>query len=321
VRSFILAAAFALALGLSGTALAGQTPERGASLYTVDLATGRLSMVGPIGNGANVVDIALREDGDSRLAYALTADNRLLTFDPASPTRIGRELAISGLAAGDTLVGIDFRPATGALYGLGDSSRLYIVDAETGNAGAPATPFMPALDGVAFGFDFNPAVDRIRVVSDSGQNLRLNPATMQIGTNPDTGAPTIDGRLAYAAGDVNAGRAPAAAAAGYTNNVAGAEKTQLFVIDAAQDVLALQDPPNEGVLKTVGGLGVDVNRLAGFDIGPSGVAYAAVSPALFMPNTGSGTVGQAGAKMIPMMALVVVAGAAVGLRRWRVSLV
>jgi hypothetical protein len=262
-----------------------------------------------------VIDLALMESGEARLVYAITPDNRLLSFDPAQPTRIMSDQMVGGLVEGDKLVGIDFRPATGALYGLGSSSRIYVIDPATGKAGAPAMPFAPVLEGTAFGFDFNPTVDRIRVVSDTGQNLRLNPATMQIGTNPDTGAPTIDGRLSYALGDINAGLAPAAAAAGYTNNVAGADKTLLYVIDAGQDVLALQDPPNEGVLKTVGPLGIDVNRLAGFDIAPSGLAYAAVSPAMFMPNTGAGTTEASGNALVSVLALVVVAGAAVGLRQ------
>ena len=82
----------------------------------------------------------------------------------------------------------------------------------------------------------------------------------------DTGAVTVDGNLAFAAGDVNASTNPTVTAAAYTNAIAGATATQLFDIDAALDVLTLQNPPNNGTLTTIGKLGIDVDSLAGFDI-------------------------------------------------------
>ena len=118
----------------------------------------------------------------------------------------------------------------------------------------------PALESPAFGFDFNPTVDRIRVGASTGQNLRLNPDTGAIGTNPDTGAPTIDGKLTFADGDANVGVAPKVVGAAYTNSVAGATRTQLYVVDATTGSLAIQMPPNDGILNTVGSLGVDASR-------------------------------------------------------------
>ncbi|GAB2991992.1 hypothetical protein GCM10027184_52610 [Saccharothrix stipae] len=63
-------------------------------------------------------------------------------------------------------------------------------------------------------------MDRIRLVTSKGQNLRLH---------PDTGAvAATDGVLAH----VDGGSAPRVAAAGYTNSVAGATSTTLYAIDS-----------------------------------------------------------------------------------------
>jgi len=271
--------------------VAAQSSVGSATLYAVDLGSGRLSAIGTIGDGDGdaVVGFAVVDGATTTIAYALTTDGRILTFNPSTPGTIANEQTVTGLVAGDALIGIDVRPATGELYGLGGASYVYLVDAGTGIASAVGGAFSPALEGSAFGFDFNPTVDRIRVVSNSGQNLRLNPDTGQVVTNPDTGAPTVDGRLAYAAGDANEGAAPAAVGAGYTNSFAGAESTVLYDIDATQDVLVTQAPPNDGVLNAVGTLGVDATGLLGLDITASGAAYATITPAVRLPDTGAGT--------------------------------
>jgi len=187
------------------------------------------------------------------------------------------KVKVTGLAKGDRLIGLDRRPANGMLYALGAAGQLYTVDAGTGKAMAVGTPI--ALNGRAIGFDFNPTVDRIRVVTSSGQNLRLN---------PDNGAVAgTDGALAYAPTDRNAGKRPAVSAAGYTNSAAGATATTLYDIDTARDVLVTQGTaqgvtpavsPNTGQLFSVGRLGLNVDAVNGFDIsGSSGRAVASVS--------------------------------------------
>ncbi len=198
----------------------------------------------------------------------LTADNRLLPLRAGTPVLAGPAMLITGLASGENLLAIDFRPANGRLYALSDQSRLYTVDPWNGTATAVGAPFTPALAGTEFGFDFNPTVDRIRVVSDAGQNLRLH---------PDTGVVVAtDLPIAYAAQDPGAGQTAMLAGSGYTNSVAGATSTTLYGIDAARNVLVTQVPPNNGVLNTVGALGRDVTTLAGFDIVPGGAAWAAL---------------------------------------------
>ncbi len=198
---------------------------------------------------------------------ASDANNRLYTFDSATPEKWTRTKAVTGLESGERIVGLDVRPAGRQLIALTNRSRLYSVQ-RTRAIATPigANPFMPALAGAAFGFDFNPMVDRIRVVSGSGQNLRLN---------PDTGAVAFsDGALRYKDGDPNAGSAPSAIGAAYTNSVAGAMTTTLYVIDTRTDSLAIQAPPNDGLLTTVGPLGVNLSGPLGFDISArDGKAY------------------------------------------------
>jgi hypothetical protein len=202
-------------------------------------------------------------------AYAVTIDNRLVSFDTANPTQLTNVVQITGQAQFDPTLGIDFRPATGELYAMGSSNTIYRMNTATGVATAVGGPFTPPLSGVEFGFDFNPTVDRIRVVSDNGQNLRLNPITGQVAA--------VDTALNYAAGDANFGQAPRVVASAYTNNFAGATTTTLYNFDSRLDVLVTQIPPNNGTLNTVGSLGMDISSLAGFDIsGASAVAYASV---------------------------------------------
>ncbi len=197
-------------------------------------------------------------------AYALDSRCLLLKFDTNSPGFIESTQVIRGLAPGEKVLGIDFRPANGMLYGLGSTSRLYTIDVATGMARAIGEqPFTPALDGVEFGFDFNPTVDRIRIVSNTGQNLRAH---------PDTGAiVAVDLSL-----NIEGDHPPAIVGAAYTNSVAGATATTLYTIDAETRALQTQIPPNDGRQNRVGMLNIDMSDLAGFDISPTtGMAYVA----------------------------------------------
>jgi hypothetical protein len=198
----------------------------------------------------------------------------LASFDSATPGAVSDPLTVSGLLGGDTIAGIDFRPATGQLFALGSGGRIYTIDRTTGAATQVGTTPI-TLTGSAFGFDFNPTVDRIRVVSSTGQNLRLHPETGAIAAT--------DTALAYASTDVNAGDSPMVVGAGYTNSIAGATSTTLYDIDRANNVLVTQAPPNNGVLNTVGPLGISPSAGGlGFDISQrTGAAYLAA-------DTGSG---------------------------------
>jgi hypothetical protein len=115
--------------------------------------------------------------------------------------------------------------------------------------------------------------------------LRLNPN--------NGGIAAVDGTLAYTSTDRNANANPNIVASAYTNNFPGPPSTTLYNIDSNLDVLVTQNPPNAGVLNTVGALGVDVGAVAGFDIMGANTAYASLQvgggpSGLYMINLTSG---------------------------------
>jgi hypothetical protein len=175
---------------------------------------------------------------------------------------------ITGVATGQQLIGIDARPNTGQLYALGYNAttsvgQLYILDTDTGVATAVGAP-ITGLDiqdtnrantqGLTpnIGFDFNPRVDRIRVVTPNGNNYRLNPNT--------GGAAIKDGNLAYVAGNT-VGHAPYIGTAAYTNSALGVSGTTLNDIDitTTNALLSTQIPPNTGTLNPVAAVTFQTN--------------------------------------------------------------
>ena len=205
--------------------------------------------------------------------------NRLIRVDSLTPGTITSTLALTGIQGNETLLGIDYRPASPrVLYGLSTAGRVYAINPLTGGATAVGTP--TPIVGTSAGVDFNPSVDRIRVVTNTNQNLRFNPDT--------GGLAATDTPLAYAPGDAGAGSAPRVVAAAYTNNTPGATPTTLYVIDVNRGVLATQGSvggavsPNSGQLFTVGATGVASNDNVGFDIGRDGTVLASFTT----PGTG-----------------------------------
>lgn len=190
----------------------------------------------------------------------LTADQRLVCFDESRPER-AREIGPIVLMGGETIVGIDFRPANGKLYGLGSAAGIYTIDPTDATATlvarlVDANMMAVALNGTSFGIDFNPVPDRLRVVSNAGQNLRIN---------VDNGVTIVDAALNPAPGTGVTG-------VGYTNNDNDPNtQTVLYDIDTMNDQLSIQAPPNNGTLNPVGKLTVknavqDVGLVTGFDI-------------------------------------------------------
>lgn len=192
--------------------------------------------------------------------FALTASNKIISFARDLPGSVTANTDITGLQIGEDLIGIDYRPADGLLYGVGDTGRIYTIDTGTGAATLKSTlaadpadtsDAFASLAGTEFGVDFNPAADRLRIVSDTGQNLRIN---------VDTGATTTDGAI-------NGGAANAAVtASAYTNSFAATGTTTLYAIDSSIDTLFTQNPPNDGTLSMPVALGMDASGISGFDI-------------------------------------------------------
>lgn len=197
----------------------------------------------------------------AELIYGTTGTN-IARFDSNNPEAIS-SVALIGLQPNERLLGIDVRPATGALYGLGDSNRLYIINPTTGLATPVGNPGAFTLNGTFFGVDFNPTVDRLRVVSNTEQNLRID---------PNDGTLTATDAALNAAGNV--------VAAAYTNNFPGASSTALYVIDSVSGRLGLVSSPNAGgPITDIGSLGLSPNfgQFVGFDIsGATGIAYASI---------------------------------------------
>ncbi len=199
--------------------------------------------------------------GMARAERMFAVDSRavLVSFDTERPGAVQSMSVIRGLQPGESILGIDFRPANKKMYALGSSSRIYVVDPATGAAVAvSSSSFQPPLDGTKFGFNFNPTVDRIRVVSNRGQNLRIHPDTGQV--------VAVDGFLRY-----NDDAVPSVVAAAYTNGVAGATSTTLYDFDLSRRAIVTQNPPNEGRLVFNFQLkGADFSEVTGFDISPAG---------------------------------------------------
>lgn len=276
----------AVPLGVAATSVAGfdidartntgyavMTVAGARNLYSVNLAAASApaTLVAAIGATEELRGIALKTPA-APVAYGLTDDGRIVTFKTATPNTLDANVAVTGLAAGERLLGFDIRPKDGLLYGISSAARIVTIDPATGAATVKATLAADAADvsapytgilGTAFGVDFNPVADRLRVIGNTGQSLRIN---------VDTGATTTDGAIN------RAGASPVVTAAAYTNSFAGTAATMLFDIDTASASLALQNPPNDGTLANVGLLGVAVAGDAGFDIagGANGLALAAL---------------------------------------------
>jgi hypothetical protein len=207
----------------------------------------------------------------------LTADGRLVRFRECSPKRVKAIANVTGLTGSDTaLVGIDYRVQDGLLYGVGNGGGIYKF------AGAPGVATLDSqltepLEGASFGVDFNPAADRLRIVSDSGQNLRHN-------LNDDT---TTKDMPLNNAGVVAVG----VVGAGYTNNdLAVTTATTLFDLDSALDQISIQSPPNNGSLAGTGKLGVDAGAIAGFDV------YSRLEKDVAVANWGFAVIDVAGSR-------------------------
>lgn len=190
----------------------------------------------------------------------LTSDQRLVCFNEGSPDQATNIGAITGLTGGDsTLIGIDYRVQNGRLYGVGNAGGIYLLDVTNANA-TPVNRLSVTLSGTSFGVDFNPVADRLRIVSDAGQNLRHNVNAGGVTATDDT--------LDYPPGTLNTVGPTALGIVGsaYTNNDLNVTtNTTLYVLDSNLDQISVQSPPNNGSLVANGKLTVDASAFVGFD--------------------------------------------------------
>lgn len=199
----------------------------------------------------------------------------LIEIDSEATKPLVRIQKIVGVAEGQLLTALDFRPATGELYAMGvdgNVAQLYVLE-DDGGPSVQATVVGPQFSGLRnpagteFGMDFNPTIDRLRLVSTADQNVVFN---------PDDGLTTVATDLFYADGDANENANPKVAQIAYDRNVAGSTATQQRGIDVGVDALVTV-ANNDGVLETIGSLGVDVSEIGGFDVSETGTAYAVLT--------------------------------------------
>ena len=246
----------------------------GTQLYAINLATGAASLIGSVGGTGTLVGIAI-DIPIAPVVIGLTVDNRIVSFLPGSPGSLISNRPISNLQSAETILAIDFRPSTGDLFALGSSSRLYGINRNTGAAVLVGTgAFTPALEGTEFGMDVSPIFDPIRVISNAGQNLRLNALN---------GTAGVDQPLAFEPGDVNFGVPPHVTAIAFSDNFTGTPATTLYGIDTNLDALVTVGStggavsPNTGLVSTLAPLGINATDVAGFDISVEGGALLLVN--------------------------------------------
>jgi hypothetical protein len=177
----------------------------------------------------------------------------IVTIDPAT-RKVTGNVDVKGAGA---LIGIDVRPADGMLYGVASDGWIVTIDPKSGQA-TPKSKLSEMLKaGVTATVDFNPVADRLRLMGSDGTSLRVN---------VDDGKATVDGSHKYKEGDANAGKTPKVVAGAYSNSWKGTKATTLYNIDAATGALVSQIPPNDGVLNTIGSLGMAVSGPVAFNI-------------------------------------------------------
>ncbi|MEO3928776.1 DUF4394 domain-containing protein [Micromonosporaceae bacterium B7E4] len=220
---------------------------------TVALAATTAAVVVGLGGNSSAADAAgLR-------AYGITATGRqLLTFTTDDPTVNDWVRNVTGLSTDTALIGIDFRVQDGLLYGVGNYGGVYTISIP-GAALKKVSQLSVPLHGSMFGVDFNPAANRLRVISDTGQNLRHN-----IDDGAGAGITTVDKPLTNSPSTATATGVTAAA---YTNNDLNVDTgTTLFDLNTVSDQVVIQSPANDGLLVPTGRLGPDAGPNAGLDI-------------------------------------------------------
>jgi hypothetical protein len=209
----------------------------------------------------------------------------LVWIDPGIKKMTGK----ADIKGATNVVGIDVRPADGMLYAVTADGGIYTVDAKSGAATMKSKLSETLKSGVTVTVDFNPVADRLRVITSDGVNLRVN---------VDDGKATVDGTLKFKEGDANADKTPMVIAGAYTNSAnPKPSATALYDIDAATGSLVSQAPPNDGILNTIGSLGIKLNGAIAFNIvnkGEDNAAWLATGGMLYSVDLKTGKATSAG---------------------------
>ena len=204
----------------------------------------------------------------------LTPTNELVHLLSGPPVVEKSVLPISGLRPDELIIAIDTRVKTKELYGVSNQSIIYKINATTGVATAiTGQPMVPAIEGTMVGFDFDPIEDMLRVVSNTGQNLRLSPETGQvlvIDTPINPGTPAIQS-AAYSYPGRNT-------------------KSFLYTLDVTEQALFRLNPASSGSQDKVSNLGFSFEGDGGFDISNKNLAFAVQYGKSNFPGSSAGSV-------------------------------
>lgn len=218
------------------------------------MVTSTALMLGTPGTGS-----AAPAAAPSLRAFGISGDGTLMaTFTTDRPQVLDWVRVVTGLSGDTGLIGIDFRVQDGLMYGVGNKGGIYTIKTPPTTTDVVVTKVSQlqyALHGANFGVDFNPAADRLRVISDNGQNLRHNLNDHSTIQDLNLTTPPIEGTT------------KGVSAAAYTNNdLNAATATTLVDINTTTDQVVLQSPANNGTLAPTGSLGIDAGINAGMDI-------------------------------------------------------
>ena len=197
--------------------------------------------------------------------FRSTAPNTLVNFAAATPNTVVTK-AITGLTPGDTVVGIDVRPSNGLMYAFArqtnpapdsrpiGAASIYVINPDTGAASGRVLVNLAFDNSTSVSVDFNPVVDRMRVVTFQGQSVSIDVTT---------GVGTVNGAIAGTG---------FAAAVAYTNSAVSTTapaSTVLYRIDnqGAPDDLTTVTPATGAIATTAGPIGLDLVEVQAFDIG------------------------------------------------------
>jgi Domain of unknown function (DUF4394) len=203
--------------------------------------------------GAVAASITAATSAHAGTMLGLVEGKWVVAIDPAT-RKAAKGVDIKGAGR---LIGIDVRPADGMLYGVTADGTIVTIDPQTGQATQKSKLSESLKAGVTATIDFNPAADRLRIMGSDGTSLRVN---------VDDGKVTVDGSHKFKDGDANAGKTPKVVAGAYSNAVKGTQSTMLYNIEATTGSLVTQVPPNDGVLNTVGSLGIKLEGAVAFNI-------------------------------------------------------
>ena len=203
--------------------------------------------------------------------YALDADNTIWLKRACDPD-FRRQIRVRPFLDGESLIGIDSRPSDSHLYAISDAGFIYTIDITPPGRGNQVR--ISAINpGFAGGFqslaDFNPVVDALRLIGSNDQNYAV------VNSGGNLNATAVQTRIAYAAGDANAGQDPNLTGGAYTNNVAGAQTTIFYGLDYQTDTLITIAPGANGSSATGGGQLTTIGRLLRFDTNPLNITPTA----------------------------------------------